>query len=223
MQLDYRGFGSSTNIDEKGDHVSNSPSERTMYEDGMEMYRYVNEVMGIEPENITLHGFSLGGAIASRVALEQTKKMQNDRIMDGDKYDKTKGLGGVVLHSPMKSMYSAASSKTVFGPVAGFFGWAFGGGYNTEEHMLELAKIDKNVPVHLIGGDPNKNSNNFDDLSPEVTGLDRSLQGKFTYVTQFRGRGDHEGKTWDANNKFDEMIDRLTAEEQAEKLNAESE
>ena len=206
VQLDYRGFGTSTNIDERGNHVSNSPSERTMYEDGMEMYKYVNETLGIKPENITLHGYSLGGAIASRVALEVTKKMQNERIMEGEKYDMTKGLGGVVLHSPMKSMYSAASSKTIFGPAAGFMGWAFGGGYNTEEHMLELAKIDRNVPVHLIGGDPNKKGNNFDDLSPQVTGLDKSLAGKFEHLSSYTGQGDHEGKTWKAEKIDNEVV-----------------
>lgn len=191
VQLDYREFGKSTSINEQHKEVSMPLSERSMYEDGMEMYKYVNETMGIKPENIVLHGYSLGGAIASRVALEVSKNIENQRKINGEKKDFTKGLGGVVLHSPMKSMYYAA--KTQSNAFYGFGGWAFGGNYNTEEHMTELAKVDKNIPVHVVGGKVEGAENDIDWLAPQKTGLEKALEGKFNNYTKFHGQSNHEG------------------------------
>ncbi len=189
VQLDYRGFGNSTNLDENGQPTENSLSERTLYEDGMEMYKYVNEKMGIKPENITLHGYSLGGPVASRVALEVTKRLENQRIMENEPKDPTKGLGGVVLQSPLNNMYYIGNYAK--GPIAGVGAWVNGGAYNSTNHMLELAKIDPNIPVHLIGGIADKNNRNYDYLAPETTGLETELQGKFTNYSTYHGEGDH--------------------------------
>ena len=197
VQFDYRGFGNSSHI-ANGEEVKGPLSESTMYEDGMEMYKFVSEKMKIPPENTIIHGFSLGGAVASRVALEVSKKIENERKINGEKKEVTKGLGGVVLHSPMKSMYYAA--KTLTDTFRGFGAWAFGGNYNTEEHMIELSKVDKNVPVHVIGGKTVGNEKEVDWLAPDKTGLEQSLKGKFTSYTTFHGNGNHEGLDIDGDS-----------------------
>lgn len=55
---DYRGFGNSTG----------EPSEAGLYEDGVAVYRYLIDSLGVPPERVVLMGHSLGSGVAVELA-----------------------------------------------------------------------------------------------------------------------------------------------------------
>jgi fermentation-respiration switch protein FrsA (DUF1100 family) len=59
--FDYRGFGRS----------EGRPSEQGLYRDGMAAFDSLVQKRGIPPDNIVLHGHSIGAAVAVEVALEK--------------------------------------------------------------------------------------------------------------------------------------------------------
>ena len=58
--FDYRGYGRS----------SGNPSEEGTYRDARAAWRYLTETLGIPPGRVVVYGRSLGGAIASHLAME---------------------------------------------------------------------------------------------------------------------------------------------------------
>ena len=137
--MDYRGFGNSQSLSKKGEVISTYPSEQSLYQDGRDMLHYVvdKDKLNVKPENVILHGFSLGGAVASKVAADFTQEQQKQALEQGKTAHR---LGGVVLHSAMDSMADVATRQK--NCVMGFGGWAFGGGYNTRSHMQRLQGRD---------------------------------------------------------------------------------
>ena len=163
-----------------------------MYKDGMVMYNHLTKKLGIKSEDIILHGYSLGAAIASRVALEATKEIQKNIHENARKYNpKTHGIGGVVLHSPMRTLFK--SSRYEFNWAAAAVAKHHAGNYDTVQHMTDLAKIDPYVRVHLVSGDPDPKSANFDNLAHQFTKIDKALEGKFSHMTDYNGKADHVG------------------------------
>ncbi len=61
MIMDYRGYGRS----------DGSPSERGLYRDGFAAYRFLTEQKDVPPDRLVLLGRSLGGAVATNVAVEK--------------------------------------------------------------------------------------------------------------------------------------------------------
>lgn len=84
MAYDYSGYGKS----------SGTPSEENCYADIEAAYRYLTEVRHLRPEQIVLYGRSLGSGpscyLATKTALEG------------------KGVGGLILQSPLLSAYRVA-------------------------------------------------------------------------------------------------------------------
>ena len=80
--MDYRGFGNSQSLSKKGEEVSTYPSEPSLYQDGKDMLHYVvdKDKLNVKPENVILHGFSLGGAVASKVAADFTQEQQKQAL-----------------------------------------------------------------------------------------------------------------------------------------------
>ena len=89
--IDYRGFGHSGTEEEvlemEGDkpksktvYSSGMISENRIYEDSRIIYNYVLS-QGFSPNNIILHGFSLGGAVASNLAVEISTKANKKKIL----------------------------------------------------------------------------------------------------------------------------------------------
>lgn len=59
--FDYRGYGKS----------SGEPSEKGLIEDGLAVVKYLEEVRGVDPRFLIYWGESLGGGVASQVALKK--------------------------------------------------------------------------------------------------------------------------------------------------------
>jgi len=62
--FDYRGYG----------HSGGKPTEKGTYRDAEAAWMYLVENRGISPQEIVIHGRSLGGAVAAWLALKHTPK-----------------------------------------------------------------------------------------------------------------------------------------------------
>ncbi|NES74839.1 MULTISPECIES: alpha/beta hydrolase [unclassified Okeania] len=62
FMIDYRGYGNS-----KG----RFPTEATVYEDALVAWNYLTQEKNFSPEEIFIYGYSLGGAVAANLCLQQ--------------------------------------------------------------------------------------------------------------------------------------------------------
>lgn len=113
--IDYRGFGKS----------QGRPSEKGVYLDGLAAYGHLVKEEGIPPENIVLHGHSLGAAVAVEVSLRRK-------------------VGSVILESPFTSTRDMAKSM----PLFSIFSPLLPANYNNLKKVVRLS-----VPVLVIHGD----------------------------------------------------------------------
>ena len=156
------------------------------------MLEYVTKTMKVKPENIILHGYSLGGAVASKVAADFTQEQQKLALAEGRT---PKKLGGFVLHSATDKTSNVAT-RLLCG-VFGLGGWAFGGGYNTISHMQRLHKLDPDIPVHYISGSKDATDDydrpDPDHLSLEITKLHEDPKAMFHNSSVHIGFESHTG------------------------------
>jgi dienelactone hydrolase len=68
--VDYRGFGESNATDISQKLNSKNITETSLYEDGMKIFEWVRTTFKVPASSVILHGFSLGGAVAARIAAE---------------------------------------------------------------------------------------------------------------------------------------------------------
>jgi len=196
VTMDYRGFGNSETLNANGQKTGTPLSEQSLYKDGKAMLDYVVKNMGVKPEDVILHGYSLGGAVASKVAADFAQEQQKQALEQGRSVQK---LGGVVLHSPIGNLHQAAT-ETSGSKIMGFGGWLFGGGYNTKSHMQRLHRLDPKMPVHYVSGARAANGNG-DWLDVDHTGVNRDPNARFENSTTYRGTGGHEGKNVSAQDE----------------------
>ena len=212
VTMDYRGFGKSDTLDKNGKKKGTPLSENSIYKDGKEMLKYVMQTMNVKPENIILHGYSLGGAVASKVAADFAQTQQKKALEEGRNVKK---LGGVVLHSPIVSMVDAAHDNfydafkgvpIVGGVLAATLGHMFGyfaggeakmhsGSYNTKEHMRRLHKFDPDIPVHYCSG----LEASGDQLSIQRTNIHNDPKARFENNSSQVGLEGHDGNNFNAN------------------------
>ncbi|MDR2074048.1 MAG: alpha/beta hydrolase [Oscillospiraceae bacterium] len=135
--VDYRGFGRS--------ELLGSPfriSEKTVYEDAEKIYKYVRSGMGtgkaIDPKDIILQGYSLGGPVAAYVAEYAS--------CNGEK------LSGVIIASPLDEVHNVAE-RSAGTCVAGLIDLFNSSDFRTEHHLKGLARYDYKVPLYLCSGD----------------------------------------------------------------------
>ena len=204
VTMDYRGFGKSQTLNKKGEKIGTPLCEKTIYEDGKQMLKYVMEEMHVKPENIILHGFSLGGAVASKVAADFYQEQQKKALEEGRLLKEQKKLGGIVLHSPIESMYNAAKGNMWNIHLAGMLGWSGAGGYNTRSHMQRLRKLDPDLPVHYVSGSKEQG----DHLDINATKINRDPKATFWNSSSFRNPGDHEDDNLAADTDLDELAMR---------------
>ena len=205
VSMDYRGFGKSETLSKSGKKKGTPLSEKSMYQDGKDMLTYVRNNMKIKPENIILHGYSMGGAVASKVAADYAQKQQERALEQGRNVKK---LGGVVLQSPIATMKEAAYASTMEGQANTFVNrgiakfmsggaYTFGGSYNTRSHMRRLHKYDPDMPVHYFSG----NIDYEDQLDIDETGINRDPKAAFKNSSSHTSMtGSHESKNMDIEN-----------------------
>jgi fermentation-respiration switch protein FrsA (DUF1100 family) len=134
LAIDYQGYGRS----------GGSPTEERTYQDALAAWDFLVGQKGIEPSTITIHGFSLGGGVASYLALAKsghknplvldstfTKAADvpatmnpllgpTARIILGDAYDTLSRLKGIsprillVLHSPEDDVVPYSLGQKLF-------------------------------------------------------------------------------------------------------------
>lgn len=184
IQLDYRGYGKSETLKKNGETTGTHLCEASLYEDGREIYEAVRR-MGYLPSNIILHGFSLGGAVASKVAADIAEE-NAQKIGRGETVSEKDCLGGLVLNSAMASMEEAATDMVGLS-LAGKLGRMGAGAYDTRAHMRRLHRFDPNIPVHYRSG----TSNNGDHLGLNVTRLDQDPEAQFVNSSSTVLNGNH--------------------------------
>lgn len=215
--LNYRGYGKSETLDANGNKKGTFLSEHSLYNDGMAMYDYVTKPveeggLGYAPENVVLHGYSMGGAVASRVAAEVGQMNIARAIAEDRPLTESEKLGGLIMHSPMPSMKQAATLES--GSFAGAIA-STSGGYNSIEHTNLARQCDPNLPIHVIGGARenhvilNEKENTpivleGDWLNPKISGYWDGLKDK-KGVTYAEGKGDHFGKNVENHEKLRDM------------------
>jgi len=123
LLFDYRGYG----------HSTGTPDEKGTYLDARAMWDWLTEVKKIKPENIIVHGRSLGGAIAVQLTI-----------------DVPESPAGLILESTFMSIGEMSKELFPFFPIR----WALGIKYDsidkigniTIPKMIIHSKDDEIIP-----------------------------------------------------------------------------
>ncbi|REF28905.1 RTX toxin RtxA [Xenorhabdus cabanillasii] len=125
LAVNMRGYGLS----------DGHPSEKGLYQDARTMFHYLVNDRGIKPENIIIHGYSMGGAVAADLA----------------RYAEHSGqpVSGLLLDRPMPSMTKAITAHEVSNPagIVGALAKAVNGQFSVEKN---LQGISKQTPIMLL-------------------------------------------------------------------------
>ena len=149
FQVDYRGYGESGIRKDDGTFEPESLTERKFYEDGVDILKGVKKELGCNYSDIVLHGYSMGGAIASYVAAKLAKKKAEQRSRGNAQGKDT--LGGLVMDSAMKSMFYAARGSTFW--LGGYVAkWTIGK-YSAKDHLENLNQYEPDIPILFVSGD----------------------------------------------------------------------
>jgi pimeloyl-ACP methyl ester carboxylesterase len=179
VAVNYRGFGGST-VDVKGKQklMDNSQiTEQGVYDDSQAIFKHMTDSMGIDPGNVIIHGFSLGGPVAAQLVAHLA------------------GLGirvgGLVLHSPMDSVREQAKQNAPTRGIGAFAANAGGVTMDLRQHLLALSKIDgfKDLAIHFMSGKDAQG----DQLDIDKTAVDVGATGLgFTNTSKtVSNKGDH--------------------------------
>ncbi|MDC9580144.1 MARTX multifunctional-autoprocessing repeats-in-toxin holotoxin RtxA [Xenorhabdus sp. PR6a] len=125
LAVNLRGYGAS----------DGHPSEKGLYQDARTMFHYLVNDRGIKPENIIIHGYSMGGPIAADLA----------------RYAEHNGraVSGLLLDRPMPSMTKAITAHEVPNPagLTGALAKSVNGRFSVEKN---LQGISKQTPIMLL-------------------------------------------------------------------------
>ena len=181
FQMDYRGYGESGTKDKKGKFKSEPLSEKRFYEDGDAIFQGVKNLTGASNSDIIVHGYSMGGAIASHVMAKVAEENARKAVA-GERVDP---IGGIVMDSAMKSLQYAATDAV--GSFAGKIAKWAAGDYSAEDHLKIIAHYQPDTPILFVSGDKKAT---FSDGSPnedQLTILDTNLHinTEFTHIDSF--------------------------------------
>ncbi|MEF2483815.1 MARTX multifunctional-autoprocessing repeats-in-toxin holotoxin RtxA [Vibrio mimicus] len=125
LAVNLRGYGES----------DGGPSEKGLYQDARTMFNYLVNDKGIDPSNIIIHGYSMGGPIAADLARYAAQNGQ--------------AVSGLLLDRPMPSMTKAISAREVANPagIVGAIAKAVNGQFSVEKNLKGLPK---ETPILLL-------------------------------------------------------------------------
>ncbi|MBP0922666.1 MARTX multifunctional-autoprocessing repeats-in-toxin holotoxin RtxA [Vibrio cholerae] len=118
LAANLRGYGES----------DGGPSEKGLYQDARTMFNYLVNDKGIDPSNIIIHGYSMGGPIAADLARYAAQNGQ--------------AVSGLLLDRPMPSMTKAITAHEVANPagIVGAIAKAVNGQFSVEKNLEGLPK-----------------------------------------------------------------------------------
>ncbi|EGR0264109.1 MARTX multifunctional-autoprocessing repeats-in-toxin holotoxin RtxA [Vibrio cholerae] len=118
LAVNLRGYGES----------DGGPSEKGLYQDARTMFNYLVNDKGIDPSNIIIHGYSMGGPIAADLARFAAQNGQ--------------AVSGLLLDRPMPSMTKAITAHEVVNPagIVGAISKAVNGQFSVEKNLEGLPK-----------------------------------------------------------------------------------
>ncbi|EMV4497745.1 MARTX multifunctional-autoprocessing repeats-in-toxin holotoxin RtxA [Vibrio cholerae] len=118
LAVNLRGYGES----------DGGPSEKGLYQDARTMFNYLVNDKGIDPSNIIIHGYSMGGPIAADLACYAAQNGQ--------------AVSGLLLDRPMPSMTKAITAHEVANPagIVGAIAKAVNGQFSVEKNLEGLPK-----------------------------------------------------------------------------------
>ncbi|ELV8654856.1 MARTX multifunctional-autoprocessing repeats-in-toxin holotoxin RtxA [Vibrio vulnificus] len=125
LAVNLRGYGES----------DGGPSEKGLYQDARTMFNYLVNDKGIDPSNIIIHGYSMGGPIAADLARYAAQNGQ--------------AVSGILLDRPMPSMAKAITAHEVANPagIVGAIAKAVNGQFSVEKNLKGLPK---EMPILLL-------------------------------------------------------------------------
>ncbi|EJO9867428.1 MARTX multifunctional-autoprocessing repeats-in-toxin holotoxin RtxA [Vibrio vulnificus] len=125
LAVNLRGYGES----------DGGPSEKGLYQDARTMFNYLVNDKGIDPSNIIIHGYSMGGPIAADLARYAAQNGQ--------------AVSGLLLDRPMPSMTKAITAHEMANPVGivGAIAKAVNGQFSVEKNLKGLPK---ETPILLL-------------------------------------------------------------------------
>ncbi|PNG66265.1 RTX toxin [Vibrio vulnificus] len=125
LAVNLRGYGES----------DGGPSEKGLYQDARTMFHYLVNDKGIDPSNIIIHGYSMGGPIAADLARYAAQNGQ--------------AVSGLLLDRPMPSMTKAITAHEVANPagIVGAIAKAVNGQFSVEKNLKGLPK---ETPILLL-------------------------------------------------------------------------
>ncbi|QTL38893.1 MARTX multifunctional-autoprocessing repeats-in-toxin holotoxin RtxA [Xenorhabdus budapestensis] len=155
LSVNMRGYGTSDGY----------PGESGMYQDVRTMFRYLVNDRGIKPENIIIHGYSMGAPIAADLA----------------RYADRQGMAvsGLLLDRPMPSMSKAITAHEIPNPsgLTGILAKAVNGKFSVEQN---LRGISKQTPIMLLT-DNEGLGNEGEKLRTRLMTADYNISGERTY------------------------------------------
>lgn len=125
LAVNMRGYGES----------DGGPSEKGLYQDARTMFKYLVNDKGIDPSNIIIHGYSMGGPIAADLARFAAQNGQ--------------AVSGLLLDRPMPSMTKAITAHEMANPagIVGALSKAVNGQFSVEKNLKGLPK---DTPIMLL-------------------------------------------------------------------------
>ncbi|HFQ5401885.1 TPA: MARTX multifunctional-autoprocessing repeats-in-toxin holotoxin RtxA [Vibrio vulnificus] len=125
LAVNLRGYGES----------DGGPSEKGLYQDARTMFNYLVNDKGIDPSNIIIHGYSMGGPIAADLTRYAAQNGQ--------------AVSGLLLDRPMPSMTKAITAHEMANPagIVGAIAKAVNGQFSVEKNLKGLPK---ETPILLL-------------------------------------------------------------------------
>ncbi|WP_446469572.1 MARTX multifunctional-autoprocessing repeats-in-toxin holotoxin RtxA [Xenorhabdus stockiae] len=157
LSVNMRGYGTSDGY----------PNEQGMYQDVRSMFHYLVNERDVSPENIIIHGYSMGAPIAADLA----------RYVDS----KGMSVSGLLLDRPMPSMTKAITAHGISNPsgLTGILAKAVNGKFSVEQN---LRGVSKQMPIMLLT-DNEGLGNEGEKLRTRLVASDYNVSGEHTYYS----------------------------------------